>query len=332
MKRILITGGCGFIGCNLVRTLLSNKTTSVRVIDSFVVGKHSDLSTVLDFKVEVTDFISDLDWNLNIQVIQGDILDSDSLLKISEGADAVVHLAANTGVAPSVSDPMFDCKTNVIGTLNTLEACRINNIKRFVFASSGAPLGEQIPPLSENSLPQPASPYGASKLAGEGYCSAYSKSFGIETIGLRFGNVYGPGSLHKSSVIAKFIKLALSGEKIEIYGDGTQTRDFIHVSDLISAIKLALSVPNISGEIFQIATASETSINTLISSIKTVFQKNNLLFPDVTHSEERVGDVKRNFSDTSKARSMLGWTPAIQLMTGIEETLKYFSEGESVHE
>ena len=295
-------------------------------------GTPQNLSEALDFKLTPIGCIEELDWNARIQVIESDILESKNLFEISRGADAIIHLAANTGVAPSVAKPLYDCNVNVIGTLNALECCRINKIKKFIFASSGAPLGEQTPPLSEQSLPQPASPYGASKLAGEGYCFAYSKSFGIQTIGLRFGNVYGPGSVNKSSVIAKFIKLALARKKIDIYGDGTQTRDFIHIDDLISAIELALKVENVSGELFQIATARETSVNTLLYLMKTVFEEQNLVFPSVVYKEKRIGDVKHNFSDTTKARKILGWEPKVSLVNGLKGTLNYFQSGVKIDE
>ena len=159
------------------------------------------------------------------------------------GADVVVHLAANTGVAPSVADPMADCRTNVIGTLNLLEGAG-----RPAWGASCSPLPARPWACRPRHFTRrwhrtPASPYGASKLSGEGYCSAYYHCFGVETVTLRFGNVYGEGSGHKQSVVAKFIKEALQGKTLELYGDGTQTRDFIHISDLIAAIERAASCP-----------------------------------------------------------------------------------------
>src|SRR5262249_16844775 len=149
---------------------------------------------------------------------------------------------------------------NVVGTLNYLEACRRLGVRRFVFASSGAPIGDCEPPLHEEMPGHPVSPYGASKLAGEAYCSAYRHSFGIETVALRFGNCYGPLSSHKNSVVAKFIRQALAGQPWEIFGDGCQTRDFIYVQDVTDAIIRAATVEGIGGEVFQIATNSETTV------------------------------------------------------------------------
>ena len=226
----LVTGGCGFIGRALISELLATGEHQVRVLDNLSVGTRADLARVAAF-----DEISAAGggWSRDLALLEGDILDPDAVAIGLAGADVVVHLAANTGVAPSVADPMADCRTNVIGTLNLLEGCRAARVGRFVFASSGAPLGVQTPPLHEEMAPHPASPYGASKLSGEGYCSAYYHCFGVETVTLRFGNVYGEGSGHKQSVVAKFIKEALQGETLELYGDGTQTRDFIHISDLM---------------------------------------------------------------------------------------------------
>jgi len=324
LTKIIITGGCGFIGAKVSDLLLKSGLNNIRIIDNFSVCSARDLGAQINLPLKSVFNIDELDWAYGIQILKGDVRDKDLMMKASEGCDAIIHLAANTGVAPSVLDPLYDCLTNVVGTLNMLECCRQNSIKKFVFASSGAPLGEQLPPLNEISLPKPASPYGASKLAGEGYCSAYNVSFGIDTIALRFGNVYGPGSMHKGSAVAKFIKVALAEEPIEVYGDGSQTRDFIYIDDLTKAIQLALEIDNVGGEIFQIATASETSVNELIAAMKEVFLEQNLKFPKVKFSEQRVGDVKRNYSDTSKAQAILGWQSRTSLANGLENTVYYF--------
>jgi UDP-glucose 4-epimerase len=250
----LITGGCGFIGRNLVKNLTDEEGHFIRVMDNLSVGTRKDLSNVCDFiEADVSALNSDPDSKT--ELIVGDILDSDLAVKAAQGMDVIVHLAANTGVAPSVENPRLDCEKNVFGTLNMLEAARINQMNRFIFASSGAPAGECEPPIHEEMPPHPVSPYGASKLSGEGYCSAYFHTFGINTVCLRFGNVYGPLSGHKDSVVAKFIKHIMEGKPLEIYGDGSQTRDFIFTDDLIKAIRLAAQIDNIGGEIFQIATS-----------------------------------------------------------------------------
>jgi len=196
-------------------------------------------------------------------------------------------------------------------------------VKRFVFASSGAPLGEQEPPLHEEMAPHPVSPYGASKLAGEAYCSAYWRTFGVETVVLRFGNVYGPGSHRKQSVVAKFIKRALAGEPLEIYGDGTQSRDFIYVDDLVRAIVLAATKPGVAGEVFQIATNRETTVAELAEALLEVLQKHGVAGVEVRHADPRPGDVRRNYSDTRKARELLGWQAQMSLAGGLAHTLTW---------
>lgn len=324
----LITGGCGFIGRNLIRNLLKEGNHRVRVIDNLSVGSREDLNLVCDFTETLPETLSTSQLPAQgVQLIVGDILDEQLAVDVSQHMDVIVHLAANTGVAPSVENPRMDCVTNVIGTLNYLEAARKNNVGRFVFASSGAPAGECEPPIHEELPPHPVSPYGASKLAGEGYCSSYAKTFGVDTVALRFSNVYGPLSTKKDSVVAKFIKLALEGRPLEIFGDGTQTRDFIHIDDLIRAVKQAGSVEGIGGETFQIATGNETSIDEIVQMLTRLFQE----LPDkrnvtVQYSASRQGDVKRNFSDTSKAAGMLGWSPEISLYDGLERTIGWFLE------
>jgi len=322
----LITGGCGFIGRNLIRNLLEDGNHGIRVVDNLSVGSREDLNGVCDFTERSPDTMSiDHLSAQGVELIVGDILDEQLAMDVTEHMDVIVHLAANTGVAPSVENPRMDCVTNVLGTFNYLEAARMKNVGRFVFASSGAPAGECEPPIHEELPPHPVSPYGASKLAGEGYCSSYAKTFGVDTVALRFSNVYGPLSTRKDSVVAKFIKLALEGKPLEIFGDGAQTRDFIHIDDLIRAVRLASSVEGIGGETFQIATAHETSIDEIVQMLTSLFQQ----LPDkhtisVQYSESRQGDVKRNFSDTSKAAKVLGWRPEISLYDGLEKTINWF--------
>jgi len=323
----LITGGCGFIGRNLVKNLMEEGGHIIRIIDNLSVGTRKDLSGVCDF-VETDGPSVDFTIQSETELIVADILDADLTVKAAEGIDVIVHLAANTGVAPSVENPRLDCEKNVFGTLNVLEAARINRTGRFIFASSGAPTGECEPPIHEEIPPHPVSPYGASKLAGEGYCSAYFHTFGIDTVCLRFGNVYGPLSGHKDSVVAKFIKNILEGEKLEIYGDGFQTRDFIFTDDLIRAIRLSAQKDDIGGEIFQIATSNETTVSELAEKLIDIYkktQKDKKI--QIIYSSPRKGDVKRNFSDTSKASKLLKWQAEMSLEDGLKKTIKWFVGG-----
>lgn len=325
MTRWLITGGCGFIGLNLIRRLIARSDVSICIADDLSVGSRKDLSKIHSFKER---HLGDLSQTAlgDIDLVIGDIRNETFAREVTKGADVVVHLAANTGVAPSVLDPRSDCISNVIGTLNFLEACRHHGIKRFVFASSGAPVGECEPPLHEELPTHPVSPYGASKLAGEAYCSAYKRSFGIDTVALRFGNCYGPLSSHKGSIVAKFIREALADEPWNIYGDGSQTRDFIFVEDVADAIISGGTVTNIGGEIFQIATSRETTIRELADHLVAILAKRKIKVPAIRNASARIGDVNRNFSDTRKAHTRLGWSARVSLDEGLERTVDWFLE------
>ena len=332
--RWLITGGCGFIGTNLVRWLRDHGSHAIRVVDNLAVGKREDLAEVAPFTEIKRESVSPTfgSADSSVQLLVGDIQDADLAHEAAAGANIIVHLAASTGVTPSVENPRGDCHTNVLGTFNYLEAARSQGVGRFVFASSGAPVGAVEPPIHEELAPHPVSPYGASKLAGEGYCSAYWRTFGVETVALRFGNVYGPGSSHKSSVVARFLRDALAGAGLEIHGDGAQTRDFIYVDDLTRAIHQAATVPEISGEIFQIAANTETTVADLAERVLAVLRNHGLEDVPVRHAAPRVGDVKRNYSDTRKARERLGWVPAYTLEEGLQSTFTYFLQRDSTGE
>jgi UDP-glucose 4-epimerase len=320
----LVTGGCGFLGTALVRSLAGEGRHSVRVVDNLAVGTREDLGAVCEFAETPAGEAGPMISGPQVELVAGDILDEELALRLAGGADVIVHLAANTGVAPSVEDPRGDCLANVIGTLNYLEAARHAGAGRFVFASSGATIGEVVPPIHEEMSPHPVSPYGASKLSGEAYCSAYARTFGVETVSLRFGNVYGPLSTHKSSVIAKFIKRAARGEVLEIYGDGAQTRDFIYIEDLIRAVRLAATAEGVGGEVFQIATSSETSVAEMVERLLPVLAAAGIKDAEVRHAAPRLGDVRRNYSDTSKAARMLGWQAEVDLEEGLRRTVEWF--------
>src|ERR671917_324444 len=319
----LVTGGCGFLGTALIRSLMEEGGHSIRVVDNLTVGDRDDLATAADFVEKSPEDPGPIDGP--VELVVGDILDEELALRAAEGADAIVHLAANTGVLPSVEDPRGDCRKNVFGTLNYLEAARHNGVGRFVFASSGGTvIGEVEPPIHEEMAPHPVAPYGASKLAGEGYCSAYFQTFDIGTVALRFGNVYGPLSGHKNSVVARFIKRATSGEALEIYGDGTQTRDYIFIGDLIRAIRLSATTEGVGGETFQIATNAETTVREIADRLIPALAEAGVKDVEVRHTDARRGEVRRNFADTSKAKRLLGWQPEMDLDEGLRRTVEWF--------
>jgi len=318
----LITGGCGFLGTALIKRLIKEGEYNIRVLDNLMTGTRNDLAQITKYR-ELKP--NDLDQApKGVELVVGDVLDECLAITATRNCNVIVHFAANTGVGPSVEDPRFDCMVNVLGTFNYLEAARINRVSRFIFASSGAPAGEVEPPIHEELPPHPVSPYGASKLAGEGYCSAYFNTFGIDTVMLRFGNVYGPGSRHKSSVVAKFIRQAMEGKTLEIYGDGTQTRDFIYVDDLIEAVMLAAATSDIGGEAFQIASNKETTVGKMAEELVDILRIKGVSNIKLFNGEKRLGDVARNFSDTSKAGSLLGWESKINLTEGLSMTVEYF--------
>ncbi len=323
MTRWLITGGCGFIGRNLIQHLLAEGGHQILIIDNLSVGTKNDLKMVCDFQLITPKMLSEK--SPGVQMLVEDVLNADLAVRAARNCDIIVHLAANTGVPASVVDPRKDCTTNVMGTFNYLEAARVANVKRFVFASSGAPAGLCTPPIHEEIAAHPISPYGASKLAGEGYCSAFFHSYGIETVSLRFGNVYGPLSSRKNSVVAKFIKRVFNGKILEIYGDGSQTRDFIYIDDLVNAIRKAAVADGIGGEIFQIATAREITISEMTDKLVAILKEMGVSESvTLTHVEERVGDLKRNFSDTRKALEKLNWQAKVNLDDGLRKSINWF--------
>lgn len=318
-KTVLITGGCGFIGINLVKHL-TNKDYPLRILDNLSTGKEENLR-----KLQIQ-----YRQPLNIDLIVGDIREQEVVNQAVKGADAVVHLAAHTDVVESIENPKKDWDINVNGTLNLLETCRQNGVERFIFASSNAVLGEQPPPIDELKIPRPLSPYGASKLAGEALCSSYCHSLGLKAISLRFANCYGPYSEHKTSVVSRFMECARDGTSFTIYGDGNQTRDFIHVDDICQAIYLTLTAQQTQGtrqtftggEVFQIATGVETSINSLAKLIRGIVGRE---LP-IIHEPERKGEIKRNYANISKAKAMLGFKPKVELRAGLSNLWEWLKK------
>jgi UDP-glucose 4-epimerase len=240
-----------------------------------------------------------------------------------EGVGTLIHLASETGVQPSVEDPVTDFEGNLATTFRVLEASRSAGVERFVFASTGAAAGEVEGAIHEEVVPKPLSPYGAGKLGGEALAHAYAASFGMGTASLRFSNVYGPFSLHKKwNAVPSFIKRCLAGESLTIYGDGGQTRDFVYVEDLCAAIHRAATTDGIAGEVFQVATGVETSILDLAELVKKVTGAD----VDVEFGPRREGEVYRTSVDISKARRVLGYEPAVSLEEGIGRTANWYRE------
>lgn len=304
IRSVLITGGCGFIGANLVRFLRAETPWEVRVLDNLRTGRRE----------YVTDDLA--------QVHEGDAGDADALRTALDGVDAVVHLASTTGVLPSVEDPAMDFDGNPATTFRILEACRRSGTQRFVFASSGAALGDAGTVLHENLPPRPLSPYGAGKLAGEAYCAAFAGSFDMHTVALRFSNVYGPFSMHKQNAIPNFIKALLRGEAIEIFGDGQQSRDFIYVDDLCRGIMLALTSPAAKGEVFQLATGIETTIADLVTLIGDAVGSDQ----EIVYHPRRSGEVYKSRADISKVKETLGYEPRVPLSEGLSRTVEWYRE------
>ena len=299
--KILVTGGCGFIGSNLI-PMLHKVGHTVRVVDNLSTGSPE----VLDGQ--------------EIDLLVGDIRDQKIIREAVREMDAVIHLAAHTNVIDSIANPELDFEINARGTLNLLLVCREENIKKFVLASSNAPIGATDPPIDETKAAHPMSSYGASKLAGEGYCSAFFHSYGINTVVLRFANVYGPLSFHKGSVVAKFIKEIIKNHEITIYGDGNQTRDFVYVEDLCRAIIAGLKVKH-GGETFQIATGKETSVSELVDILKELMVDNPF---KVNFVPQRNGEIIKNYSNISKSNQVLRWNPKVELKDGLSRTVYWF--------
>jgi len=303
--RVLVTGGAGFIGVNLAPVLAEHGFTT-RCYDDFSTGHRSDAER------------AGYD-----EILQGDILDAGALGEAARGCTHVVHLAAQAGVPTSVEDPVADCELNVRGTLHALLAAREAGVAGFVFASSNAPLGEITPPAHEEVVPRPTSPYGASKLAGEAYCSAFAGSYGVPTTVLRFSNVYGPFSYHKGSVVASFCKSAVAGEPLIVYGDGSQTRDYVYVEDLCRGIAAAATAGG-TGVLAHLGSGTET---TVLEVARLVAER--VGGAAVEHRPARVGDVARSSADISRARTLFGFAARVTLEEGLDRTVRWFQESDA---
>jgi len=320
---ILVTGGCGFIGTALVKRLIKDNHF-VRVIDDLSVGKLEYLEQVCKPNIKVP-YNNHAGKKGDVQFINIDITNAYESKCMCQDIqfDAIIHLAALSGVRPSVTDPRSSFEMNVIGTFNMLEAAREGNVPKFINASSGASIGDVPPPIHEELPSSPVSPYGATKAAGEALCHSYYHSYDIDTISLRFSNVYGPYSQHKDSLVAKFIKLAMEEKDWEIYGDGTQTRDFVYIDDLVDAIDKCIN-SNCGGEVFQICTEVETQLNAIVTQLMVILRMNGIHPKEVKYIDPKVGDLKTNWARNMKAIQMLKWTPKMSLIKGLQKTVEWF--------
>ncbi|MEO1102114.1 MAG: NAD-dependent epimerase/dehydratase family protein [Pseudomonadota bacterium] len=300
--RLLVTGGCGFIGVNLIAALQQHGGYEITVIDDESLGDRRHVEP------------------FGVRFVPGDIRDDAKLAEALQGQHAVVHLAADTRVIDSIERPQYNFDVNVVGSFKLLEACRAHAVSRVVAASTGgAILGEVPAPVHENMVPEPAAPYGASKLAMEGYLSAFAGSYGMRCSALRFSNIYGPRSFHKGSAIAHFFKQILKNEPLVVYGDGSQVRDFLFVEDLVEGIRRALESQ--STGVFQLGSGRPTSLSTLIDLIRSVTGQ-----PDfsVCYEAFRQGELHTTWCDISKAQTAFGFDPQTQLHEGLSRTWQWF--------
>lgn len=308
LKKYLVTGGAGFIGSNIVQRLVK-EGEYVRVLDNLSTGSIDNLASV----------IKDIDF------IEGDVRDLPGLRNVMQGIDYVLHQAALPSVPRSIESPTQSHENNMTGTLNALIASRDNRIKRFVFASSSSIYGDTpVLPKKEEMPPSPLSPYALTKVTGEYYCRIFHSVYGLETISLRYFNVFGPHQNPDSeyaAVIPKFISALLLNKTPVIYGDGEQTRDFTFIDNVVLANILATRVKKTEGEAVNIATGFRTSLNQLLDQLRDITHNN--VSPEYTFV--RVGDVHHSVADISKAKQILDYKPEIELKEGLRQTVEWFS-------
>jgi len=275
----------------------------IKVLDNFSRGNASSLEGV------------------EVELIHGDVRDPDAISLAANGVEAIVHLAAFGSVVESVSNPDENFDVNVRGTLTVLRAAARKQVKLVFASSGGAVIGETKPPVNEESLPKPASPYGASKLCGEAYCHAFAASFGLSTVALRFANVYGPHSAHKKGAVTNFIAAITAGQPMVIFGDGSATRDFIYVADICAGIRAALNTQVPPGTVLHLATGIETSIRGLAKTLaRTV---GNPDYP-IRYESKRAGELEHNFATFDRANEAIGFSPQVTLEKGLEKTVEWF--------
>ena len=296
-RSVLVTGGAGFIGSHLVRELA--RKNEVTVLDH----------TPPDDSPRFPD---------SVRFVEGDVRDGEALAHAGEGVDLIYHLAANVSVERSVQEPVWSHSVNVGGTLEVLEFAREASA-RVVFASSAAVYGDpEHLPVAESDTMDPRSPYGIEKLAADGYVRRYADLYGVDTVSLRFFNVFGPGqSSEYAGVITAFVENAAAGQPLTVHGDGEQTRDFVHVDDVVQACLLAGATDHV-GEAYNVGTGREVSVNELARTIVDVAG----VSVDVVHTDPRPGDIDRSCADVEKPRDHLGFEPSVTLVDGLGGLVK----------
>jgi nucleoside-diphosphate-sugar epimerase len=313
--RILITGGAGFIGSNLAKLLCSqDKKNPVRILDDLSSGKLENIKDIND----------------SVEFIKGSILDVQVLKKAVHGVDYVFHMAAKVSVDGSITDPLGYHMVNTVGTLNVLNAAKAAGITRVVYSSSASVYGNSSAfPLNENTGIAPLSPYALQKYSGETYCLYFHAYSGLETIGLRYFNVYGPNQQESgpySGVVYSFFRDGAKKGFLNIEGDGSQTRDFVYVGDVAKANMLALQADKrYCGTVYNVGTGKETSINTLAGSVAKTIGGGI----EIRHTSSRKNDIKRSCSDIGKIKTSLGFAPSVDLNEGLGKTYEWIRNAQT---
>ncbi|MGH7835155.1 MAG: SDR family oxidoreductase [Candidatus Binatia bacterium] len=308
MANYLVTGGAGFIGSNIVKRLLE-KGECVRVVDNLSTGKEERLYSVRS----------------SIDFLQADLADPATCDKAVQGIDYVLHQAAIPSVQRSVEDPLSTNRANITATLNLLESSRKQRVRRVVFAASSSAYGNaETLPKHEKMEPNPCSPYALQKLVGERYCRLYHDLFGLETVSLRYFNVFGPDQdpdSEYSAVIPKFIMRLLWGKTLVVYGDGEQSRDFTYIDNVVHANLLALAAKEAPGKVFNVGCGERISLNQLIGFIEAIVGKK----AEVEHADPRQGDVRHSLAAIVLAEQILGYKPQVTTEEGLRRTVEAFS-------
>ena len=307
MTRYLVTGGAGFIGSHVVDRLVADGHQA-RVVDDFSSGRLENLADVRD----------------RIEIVNGDLRDRQLVGRACEGVERIIHTGAWRSVPKSMADPCGYAEVNVVGTVNVLEAARQAKAKRVVSVSSSSVYGESTKvPMTEDDPTRPISPYAASKLAGELFCGLFTRAFGLETVCVRYFNVFGPRQSLENDyavVIPKFITCLLRGASPPMYGDGSQSRDFTYVDNVVEGTIAASQVPGIGGDVFNIALGEEHTVLDLLKELNAIM---GLSIPP-SFKPPRPGDVQRTFADSSKAERLLGWKGRVTFAEGLRRTVEWF--------